>query len=65
MTESEQWDEVMSKAQEYGFIIDASGGTAVLVTRSNQLEHYGKEEYERIQKMNGREAELNGNKPDL
>jgi hypothetical protein len=56
VTETEQWDEVMSKAREYGFLTTAAGGTAVLVTRENQLKHYGREEYERIQKMNDREV---------
>ena len=52
-----KWDEVMALAREYGFIIKAYGGTAILVTHKNQKEHYGQEEYERIQKMNGRRAD--------
>lgn len=39
------WKEVMDLAQKYGFIGQAYGGTAVLLTHKNQLEMYGKETY--------------------
>ncbi len=48
----EKWEEVMSLAKENGFIIQAAGGTAVLVSNRNQIEHYGLEHFEKIQKMN-------------
>jgi len=50
---AEQWQEVMKLAEKYGFVIQAYGGTAILATRENQKEHYGDEEYRRIQNMNG------------
>jgi hypothetical protein len=43
----------MSLAQKYGFIVQAYGGAAILATHANQKEHYGEEEYLRIQRMNG------------
>lgn len=48
----EKWEEVMKLAQENGFIIQACGGTAVLVSNRNQIEHYGLEHFEKIQKTN-------------
>ena len=39
------WQEVMSLAEQYGFIIQAYGGTAVLSTHRNQLEAAGEEQY--------------------
>lgn len=47
------WKEIMRMAQDYGFIVQAYGGTAVLATHQNQLEVYGEKEYLRIQSMNG------------
>ena len=49
----QHWSEIMALAEQYGFIIQAYGGTAVLVTHANQLKEYGEEEYLRIQKMDG------------
>lgn len=48
------WKEVMDLAEKYGFIIQAYGGVAMLATHQAQIEHYGQEKYEEIQKMNGR-----------
>lgn len=47
------WQEVMRLAEKYGFIVQAYGGTAVLLTHKNQLESYQEPEYLRIQQMNG------------
>lgn len=49
----EHWSEVMELAEKYGFIVQAYGGTAILVTHRNQLENYGEPEYLRIQQMDG------------
>lgn len=39
------WKEVMDLAVKYGFIGQAYGGTAVLLTHKNQLEAVSEEEY--------------------
>ncbi len=39
------WKEVMDLAQQYGFIGQAAGGTAILVTHENQLKVDGEEKY--------------------
>lgn len=39
------WKEVMDLAQQYGFIGQAAGGTAILLTHENQLETDGEEKY--------------------
>lgn len=39
------WKEVMDLAQQYGFIGQAAGGTAILLTHKNQLEADGEEKY--------------------
>lgn len=39
------WNEVMDLAQRYGFIGQAAGGTAILLTHQNQLEVDGEEKY--------------------
>jgi len=44
------WIEVMDLAEKYGFIGQAFGGTAVLLTHKNQLEADGEEKYIRRQK---------------
>ena len=49
----ERWNEVMQLAKQYGFIIQAAAGTAILATHKNQIEHYGEEKYRDIQRMNG------------
>lgn len=49
----EHWKEVMELAERYGFIVQAGGGTATLITHKNQLENYGETEYLRIQSMDG------------
>lgn len=46
MTEHEAWNEVMSLAVKYGFIMQAYGGVAILATKENQLKSMGKEKYE-------------------
>jgi len=53
-TDNKHWTEVMDLAKQYGFVVQAYGGTAVLVTHKNQKESWGEEEHRRIQKMNGR-----------
>ena len=45
------WLEVMKLAEKYGFIGQASGGTAILLTHENQLEVDGEEKYLRRQKQ--------------
>lgn len=44
----------MKLAEQCGFIVNAFGGTAILITNQNQFESYGLQEYIRIQRMNGR-----------
>ncbi len=39
------WKDVMDLAQKYGFIAQAAGGTAILLTHKNQLEADGEEKY--------------------
>lgn len=39
------WKEVMDLAWQYGFIAQAYGGTAILLTHKNQLEADGEETY--------------------
>ena len=39
------WREVMDLAEKYGFIAQAYGGTAILLTHKNQLKTDGEEEY--------------------
>lgn len=39
------WSEVMELAKGYGFITQAYGGTAILMTHRNQLEALGEECY--------------------
>jgi hypothetical protein len=39
------WNEVMGLAEQYGFIGQAAGGTAILLTHDNQLEADGEEKY--------------------
>lgn len=47
------WQSVMKLAEQHGFILQAAGGTAILETHRNQIEHRGVLEYLRIQRMNG------------
>lgn len=49
----QHWSEVMDLAEQYGFILHAYAGTAVLTTHRSQLEELGEPEYLRIQQMNG------------
>lgn len=44
------WKEVMDLAEQYGFIGQAAGGTAVLLTHRNQLDVDGEEKYIRRQR---------------
>lgn len=39
------WKEVMDLAQKYGFIAQAYGGSAILLTHKTQLEADGEEKY--------------------
>lgn len=39
------WQEVMDLAVKYGFVRQAAGGTAVLLTHKNQLKSEGEEKY--------------------
>lgn len=57
------WKEVMDLARQYGFIIQAYGGTATLATHKTQLDGFGEEKYLYRQRgMNGidMEAEMDG-----
>lgn len=48
------WKEVMDLAVQYGFVQQAAGGTAILLTHKNQIELEGEERYIYLQKeMNG------------
>ena len=49
----QRWKKVMELAERYGFIAQAYGGTALLLTHRVQLEQYGERGYLQIQKMNG------------
>lgn len=44
------WREVMDLAVKYGFVRQAVGGVAVLMTHKNQLEAEGEERYIYLQK---------------
>lgn len=44
------WEEVMDLAKQYGFIGQAAGGTAILLTHENQLAADGEEKYIRRQR---------------
>ena len=46
------WDKVMELAKQNGFIVQAFGGTATLITNKNQIENYGYEKYKQIQGTN-------------
>ena len=39
------WKEVMDLAAKYGFIVQAAGGTAILLTHKNQVKSHGEETY--------------------
>lgn len=39
------WEEVLSLAAKYGFILVSYEGTASLATNKNQFEHLGEEKY--------------------
>lgn len=54
-----KWDELMAIAKENGFIVQAFGGTATLITNKNQIENYGYEEYQKIQEMNDSLEKIN------
>lgn len=41
----DHWKEVMDLAEQYGFIAQAAGGTAILLTHRNQIEADGEEKY--------------------
>ena len=42
----------MKLAQKNGFVVMAYAGSAILATHENQIEKYGQEEYEEIQRRN-------------
>lgn len=44
------WDEIMDIARKYGFIAQAAGGTAILLTHENQLKADGENKYIRRQR---------------
>lgn len=46
------WDKVMELAKENGFITQAFGGTAILISNNEQIKNYGYEKYEQIQETN-------------
>lgn len=46
------WKEVMDLAVKYGFVRQAAGGTAVLLTHKNQLEAEGEEKIHLSPKRN-------------
>ena len=50
---AQHWKAVVELAERYGFIAQAYGGTALLLTHRVQLEQYGERGYLQIQKMNG------------
>ena len=53
------WSEVMELAVKYGFVRQAAGGSAVLLTHKNQLEAEGEERYIYLQKgMHGIDVTL-------
>lgn len=39
------WSEVVGLAAQYGFVVQAYGGTVTLLTHKNQLEAVGEEQY--------------------
>lgn len=52
------WNEVMELAVNYGFITQAYGGTATLITHMGQLNALGEEQYiYRQRNMNGIDME--------
>lgn len=58
------WTEVMKLAEEYGFILQAYGGTATLATHENKIKFMGEEKYmDHIKVMFGIESpsRLGGN----
>lgn len=55
----EKWDELMAIAKENGFVVQAFGGTATMITNKNQIENYGYEEYQKIQEMNDSLEKIN------
>lgn len=55
----EKWDEIMDIAKKNGFIVQAFGGTATLITNKEQIENYGYEKYQQIQEMNSSLEQIN------
>ena len=53
------WKEVVDLAEEYGFIIQAYGGVAVLATHEVQKEKFGEGKYKNT-KENLSRGEVNG-----
>lgn len=49
------WNEAIKPMQKYGFIVQAYGGVAVVMTHKNQLKMWGEEKYLYMQK------EMHGN----
>lgn len=57
------WSEVMELAKKYGFIGQAFGGTAILLTHENQLEVNGEKKYlDRQKRMFSRNMEKENEK---
>ncbi len=55
----EKWDEIMDIAKKNGFIVQAFGGIATLITNKEQIENYGYEKYQQIQEMNSSLEQIN------
>lgn len=57
------WNEVVSLAVQYGFVVQAYGGTVTLLTHKNQLEAVGEKAYiarQRCMNYIDMEAEADG-----
>lgn len=46
------WNNVLALARKYGFILKADKSNAILATHKTQVEKYGEDGYNKIQKMN-------------
>lgn len=57
-----RWNEAIAPMKEYGFIVQAYGGVAVIMTHERQLEMCGEEKYLHMQKeMHRNNMEAPGN----
>lgn len=55
-----KWDEAIGPMREAGFIAQAYGGTAVMMTYANMMEAQGLEGAARMLQMNGVEIPIGG-----